>query len=139
MTWRSMKQSVVARSSAKAEYRALAQSICEGIWLKRLLDELKIPTKEPMTVFCNNLVAINIAKNLVHHDRTQHVELDHHLIKEKIEEGILNLIHTSTHLQVANVLTKVISRIKFEELPIKRIKFEELTSKLGMIDIHSPT
>ncbi|RVW93499.1 Retrovirus-related Pol polyprotein from transposon RE1 [Vitis vinifera] len=71
------------RSSAKAEYRALAQSICEGIWLKRLLDELKIPTKEPMTVFCNNLVAINIAKNLVHHDRTQHVELDHHLIKEK--------------------------------------------------------
>ena len=80
-------------------------------------------------MFCDNLAAISITKNLVHHDRTKHVELDQHFIKEKAEEGILNLIYIPTHLQVADILTKALSRIKFEEL----------TSKLKMIDIYSPT
>ena len=74
------------------------------------------------------MAAISIAKNSVHHDRTKHVEIDRHFIKEKAKVGILSLIYTPTHLQVANVLTKA----------LPRIKFEELTSKLGMIDIYSP-
>ena len=82
-----------------------------------------------MKVFCDNLAAISIAKNTVHHDRTKHVELDRHFIKEKVEKGILNLISIPTHLQVADILTKALSRIKFKEL----------TSKLKMIDIYSPT
>ena len=127
VTWRSKKQSVVARSSAKAEYRALAQSICEGMWLRRLLDELRISTKDSMKVFCENLAAISITKNPVHRDRTKHVELDRHFIKEKAEERILNLICIPTHLQAADILTKA----------LPRIKFEELTSKLEMIDIYS--
>ena len=84
VTWRSKKQSVIARSSAEAEYRALAQSICKGLWLKRLLDELRISTTESMKVFCDNLVAISIAKNLVHHDRIKHVELDRHLDRKSV-------------------------------------------------------
>src|ERR1044072_604750 len=98
VTWRSKKQSVVAISSAEAEYRALAQSICEGLWL----EELRISTLEPMKVFCDNLAAISIAKNHVHHDRTKHVEIDRHFIKEKVESRILNLVYTPTHLQVAD-------------------------------------
>ena len=128
VTWRSKKQSVVARSSAEAEYRALAQSICEGLWIKRLLEELRISTSEPMKVFCDNLAAISIAKNPVHHDRTKHVEIDRHFIKEKVESRILNLIYTPTHLQVADILTKALSRVKFEDFK----------SKLGMINIYSP-
>ena len=81
-----------------------------------------------MKVFCDNLATISIAKNLVHHDSTKHVELDCYFIKEKFE-GVLNLVHTSTHLQVTDVLMKTLSKIKFEEL----------TSKVGMIDIYSPT
>lgn len=126
--WRSKKPSVVARSSAEAEYRALAQSICEGLWIKRLLEELRISTSEPMKVFCDNLAAISIAKNPVHHDRTKHVEIDRHFIKEKVESRILNLIYTPTHLQVADILTKALSRVKFEDFK----------SKLGMINIYSP-
>ena len=80
-----------------------------------------------MKVFCDNLAAISIAKNPAHHDRTKHVELDRHFIKEKAEEGIINLIYIPTHLQVADILTKA----------LPRIKFEELTSKLGMINIYS--
>ncbi|PON77165.1 hypothetical protein PanWU01x14_027840 [Parasponia andersonii] len=54
VTWRSKKQSVVARSSAEAEYRALALSIYKGMWLKRLLKELGITGTNSMKVLCNN-------------------------------------------------------------------------------------
>ena len=77
---------------------------------------------------CDNLAAISIAKNHVHHDRTKHVELDRHFIKEKVEKGILNLIYTPAHLQVDDILTKA----------LPRITFEDFASKLGMIDIYSP-
>ena len=68
VTWRSKKQAVVSRSSAEAEFRAMAQGICEGIWLRRLLTELKTPMDKTMKLFCNNQAGISIAKNLVHHD-----------------------------------------------------------------------
>ncbi|RVW71389.1 hypothetical protein CK203_060914 [Vitis vinifera] len=61
----------------EAEYRALAQGTCELIWLQRMLEEFKIPSKKPMKVFCDNKVAISIAYNPVHHDRTKHVDATH--------------------------------------------------------------
>ena len=96
------------------------------MWLRRLLKELRIPIEESMMVFCDNQATISIAKNHVHYSRTKHVELDRHFIKEKMKEGILNLVHIP-HLQVTDILTKALARIKFEEL----------TSKLGMINIYS--
>ncbi|KAL5851107.1 hypothetical protein ACOSQ3_006225 [Xanthoceras sorbifolium] len=127
VTWRSKKQSVVARSSAEAEFRAMAHEVCEGIWLRRLLKELWMVT-EPITIFCDNQAAIRIAKNPVHHDRTKHVEIDRHFIKEKLDDKSVNLLYTPTHLQIADILTKALPR------PI----FEELSSKLGMINIYHP-
>jgi len=76
VTWRSKKQNVVARSSAEAEYRSMAQGICEMIWLKRILEELRRPMTMPMKLFCDNKAAISIAHNPVQHDRTKHVEID---------------------------------------------------------------
>jgi len=81
VTWRNKKQSVVSRSSAEAELKAMAQGFCEGIWLRRLLQELQIPMTELVQVLCDNQSAISIAKNMVHHDRTNHVEIDRHFIK----------------------------------------------------------
>ncbi|KAH9753027.1 protein kinase domain-containing protein [Citrus sinensis] len=75
VTWRSKKQSVVARSSAEAEFRAVAYGICELLWLKKLLEELKIIIDVPMKLYCDNKAAINIAHNPIHHDRTKHVEV----------------------------------------------------------------
>ncbi|RVW64572.1 Retrovirus-related Pol polyprotein from transposon TNT 1-94 [Vitis vinifera] len=127
VTWRSKKQSVVARSSAEAEFRAMAQGICEGIWLNRLLEELRVPLKHPMVLYCDNQAAISIAKNPVHHDRTKHVEIDRHFIKEKIEEGVLKVSYTPTNCQTADILTKALARVNFEDL----------TEKLGMINIYN--
>ncbi|KAL6328004.1 hypothetical protein AAG906_031348 [Vitis piasezkii] len=113
VTWRSKKQSVVARS------------ICEGIWLNRLLEELRVPLKHPMVLYCDNQ-APSIAKNPVHHDRTKHVEIDRHFIKEKIEEGVFKVSYTR---QTSNgdILTKALARVNFEDL----------IEKLGMINIYN--
>jgi len=86
VTWRSKKQNVVARSSAEAEFRSMAQGVCEILWLKRVLEELKRPVSLPMKLYCDNKAAISIAHNPVLHDRTKHVEIDRHFITEKLKE-----------------------------------------------------
>ena len=68
VTWRSKKQNVVARSSIEAEFRAMAQGICELLWLKIILEDLKIKWDGPMKLFCDNKSAISIAHNPVQHD-----------------------------------------------------------------------
>ncbi|PON68695.1 hypothetical protein PanWU01x14_093020 [Parasponia andersonii] len=128
VTWQSKKQSVVARSSAAAEFRAITHGICEEMWLKRLLQELQVTLNGSMEMFCKNQAVISIARNPVHYDRTKHVEIDPYFIKEKIEEGIINLKYTTTAQQIVDILIKA--------LPIT--SFEDLRSKLGMIDIYNP-
>ncbi|RVW34515.1 Retrovirus-related Pol polyprotein from transposon RE1 [Vitis vinifera] len=128
VTWRSKKQSVIARSSAEAEYRALAQEICEGIWIKRVLSELGQTSSSPILMMCDNQAAISIAKNPVHHDRTKHVEIDRHFITEKVTCETVKLNYVPTKHQTADILTKA----------LPRLNFEDLTCKLGLYDIYSP-
>ncbi|KAH9796155.1 retrovirus-related pol polyprotein from transposon RE1 [Citrus sinensis] len=127
VTWRSEKQSVVARSSAEAEFRAVAQGICELLWLKLLLGELKIADIQPMKLYCDNKAAIDISHNPVHHDRTKHVEVDRHFIKEKIE-GVISMTYVPTSQQTADLLTKGLVK------PV----FEKLVDKLGMFNVFCP-
>jgi len=82
-----------------------------------------------MKLYCDNKAAISIAHNPVQHDRTKHVEIDRHFIKEKIEAGAICLPFVPTSQQVTDVLTK----------GLFRSNFEFLISKLGMIDIYAPT
>lgn len=126
VSWRNKKQQVVARSSAEAEFRALAHGICEGMWLERLLDEIIIKLESPIVVLCDNQSAIAIAKNPVHYDRTKHVEIDRHFISEKIENKIITLKHIPSRQQAADILTKA----------LHRLNFRELSSKLGMFSIY---
>ncbi|KAL6333802.1 hypothetical protein AAG906_028988 [Vitis piasezkii] len=127
VTWHSKKQFVVARSSAKAEYRAMAHGICEAIWIKRLLEELKISYEFPMRLYCDNKATICIAHNPVHHDRTKHVEVDRHFITEKLEKEVISIKCIPIVQQVVDIFTK----------GLPRPTFDFLTSKLGLIDIYS--
>ena len=76
VAWRSKKQFVVTRSSAEAECWNIALGVCEGLWLKRVMEELKISTEFPMKMFCDNQASISISHNPVRHDRTKHVKID---------------------------------------------------------------
>ena len=76
----------------------MAHGIYEGMWLKRLLNWVKIPVEDSMKMFYDNQAAIRIAKNLVHHDWTKHVEIDRYFIMEKIKEGVISLVYIPTTL-----------------------------------------
>ena len=119
MTWQSKKQNVVARSSAKAKFKAIAHGICEVFWIKQLLEEHKVSSPLPMKVFCDNKVAIVIAHNPVLHDRTKHVKVDKHFIKEKLENGLIVMPYIPTVEQVANILTKGLPNKQFDDLVSK--------------------
>ena len=82
----------------------------------------------PMRLYCDNKTAINIAYNPMHHDRTKHVEVDQHFIKQKIEKGIAYITYIPIEKQLAYILTK----------GPQRSSYEDLTSKLGIIDIFEP-
>ena len=77
---------MVARSSAKSEFRVIAIRLCELLWLKIILGDLRIKWDGPMKLYCDNKSAINIVHNPIQHNRTKHIEIDRHFIKEKLEE-----------------------------------------------------
>jgi len=91
VTWRSKKQSVVARSSAEVEFRGMALGLSEALWLKLLLEDLGYPPRQPIQLYCDNKAACDIAHNPVQHDRTKHIEVDRFFIKEKLDKKIFEL------------------------------------------------
>jgi Reverse transcriptase (RNA-dependent DNA polymerase) len=95
VSWQSKKQPVAARSIAEAEYRAMTLGVAEMLWLKRLLEDLKVNHGGKIKLWCDSKLAIRIANNPVQHDRTKHVEIDRFFIKKKLESGLfkLNLSH----------------------------------------------
>ena len=110
VTWKSKKHNVVARSSAEAEFRVVSHGVCEILGIKTLLEELKVTSSLPMKVFCDNKAIIAIAHNPVLHDRTKHVEVDKHFIKEKLEEWLIYMPYIPTNEQVIDILTKGLSK-----------------------------
>lgn len=109
VTWRSKKQRVVVRSSAEAEFRGMAQGVCELLWLWRLLKDLGIKPLKATNMYYDNKAAIEIAHNPVQHDRTKHVEVDRHFIKEKLESCIIKFPFVNSENQLADIPTKTVS------------------------------
>ncbi|KAK2998527.1 hypothetical protein RJ639_023483 [Escallonia herrerae] len=87
VSWKSKKQSVVSRSSAESKYRAMAQSTCEIMWICHLLEEISLKPPLPAKLWCDNQAARYIASNPVYYERTKHIEVDCHFIREKIQEN----------------------------------------------------
>ncbi|BBH08684.1 ABC-2 type transporter family protein [Prunus dulcis] len=129
VTWRSKKQNVVALSSAEAEFRGMTKGICELLWLRKLLTELGYKPTSTMNLFCDNKAAIAIAQNPVQHDRTKHVEVDRHFIKQKLEAKVFQFPFVKSEDQLADILTKAISSKAFHNS----------LDQLGIGDIYAPT
>ena len=106
-------------SSAEAEFRGVAKGITEILWLKKLLCELNFPPTETCKLFCDNQAAINISENPVQHDRTKHVDIDRHFIKEKLEKKIISSPHVKSEDQLADILTKAVTTEIFESTLFK--------------------
>lgn len=128
VAWNSKKQPTIARSSTKAEYRALASVTLELLWIRQLLRTFEVSIPSVM-VFCDSKSAIQLASNPMSHERSKHVDIDCHFIREHVQLNFINLIHVNTHQQLADPLTKA----------LPRPQFQALISRLGLLNIYIPT
>jgi len=120
---RSRKQTIVALSTAEAEYIALSDVIKELLWYSELLDELGF-SQGPITVHCDNQSAIAIAKSPGHHERTKHISIKFHFVRDNVDKEHVKLQYCPSKMMIADILTKA----------IPREQFEILRSKLGIVD-----
>ena len=114
VSWSSKKQHTVACSSMKVEYRAIATTVAEVMWIMNLLKELHITTSGSPLLLCDNIRATYLCSNLVNHSRMKHISLDYHFIYEQVQAGFLKVSHVSTKDQLADLLTKPLPMSKFE-------------------------
>lgn len=116
ISWSSKKQSVIARSSAESEYRALASASAEISWLQSLFSEIGLSCTETPSVWCDNISATELARNPVIHSRTKHIEIDLHFIRDKVIAGELQIQYIPSAEQIADIMTKPLSFIHFNYL-----------------------
>lgn len=95
VSWKTKKQATVFRSSTEAEYRSMAATTCELLWrLSYLLKDLDVPISQPVTLFCDNKVAQQIAANPCYYQRTKHLDIDCHFTRERYKMVFTNCLHS---------------------------------------------
>ena len=112
ISWKANLQKVVALSTTEAEYIALTEAIKEALWLKGIARELKLQ-EQIITVHCDNQSAIHLSKNQVYHERTKHVDIKLHFIREIISEGGVHVEKIATEENPSDMITKVLPSSKF--------------------------
>ncbi|KAL4323650.1 hypothetical protein GQ457_11G006340 [Hibiscus cannabinus] len=125
LSWKSKKQHTVSRSSCEAEYRAMATAACELVWIAALLSSFQIHVPQTF-LYCDSQSAIHLATNQVFHERTKHIEVDCHFVRDKVNSGFLRLFHVCSHDQIADFFTKAL------HVPA----FRSFLAKLGLLNIH---
>ncbi|KAK2372230.1 putative mitochondrial protein [Trifolium repens] len=115
ISWFSKKQNCVALSTAEAEYVAAGSSCSQLVWMKQMLKEYDVE-QDALTLYCDNMSAINISKNPVQHSKTKHIDIRHHYIRDLVESKIVVLEHVGTKEQIADIFTKALDAVQFEKL-----------------------
>jgi hypothetical protein len=115
ISWSSKRQTTVSRSSAEAEYRTVANGVTEATWLRQLLQELHAPLRHATLVYCDNISAVYMSSNPVQHQRTKHIEIDLHFVRERVAIGDLRVLHVPTSSQYADIFTKGLLSSLFTE------------------------
>lgn len=128
VSWKTKKQPTVSRSSAEAEYQSMAMTYSELKWTIALLDSLGIKRLKPVPFHCDNKAALHIAANPVFHERTKHIEVDCHFVRDGVMDDIIATQHIGTNEQLADLLTK----------PLGRQQLKYLLDKMGVRNLHAP-
>jgi len=114
ISWYNRKQKSVSLSSAEAKYMVANQASCEAIWLRKILVDVFDTNLDPTTIYCDNQSCINLSKNPIFHDRSKNIEIRYHFIRDRVEKGVVKLQYVPTNGQVVDILTKGLSKGKFE-------------------------
>ena len=110
----SWKQSYVALSIDKAEYVAACSASCEVVWMWKLLSDIFDLQLDATCIHCDNQSCVKFSENPVFHDKSKHIEIKYHYIRDMVQRGAVKLLYVATEEQIADVLTKPLARLKFE-------------------------
>jgi hypothetical protein len=124
ISWSSRKHGSIAQSTAEAEYIVVSVASREAVWLRKLLSDLFSSELEPTVIHCDNQRCINLSENLVFHDRSKHIEMRYHYVRDMVQKNILSLQYVPTVEQTAYILTK----------PLSLTKFLYFRDKLGVVE-----
>ena len=124
ISWKSKKQPIVSLSSMEAEYIALCTAGKEAIWLRQLETDLKSSTAKSIVLNEDNQAAIKLAKNSIMFDRSKHIDVRYHWIREQVAAGTVTLQYCPTDMMVADIFTK----------PLQRLLHSKFLKLLGLVD-----
>jgi hypothetical protein len=129
VSWQSVKQQVVALSSCEAEYISASTTSTQTLWLVRLLSDLLDRDTGALELRVDSKSALTLAKNPIFHERSKHIRVRYHFIRGCLKEGNFKACYINTRDQLADLLTKLLGRIKFLEL----------CSRIGMVQLSHKT
>jgi len=127
ISWASKKRPTVSLSTIEVEYRAMFVATQEAIWLRHLLKEIGYGQSDPYSISLDNQLAISLAKNPIFHQRTKHVEIQAHFIREKVLDGIIHLEYYPSILNSIDLFTK----------PLLKAQFSKLSDAIGLVKLPS--
>jgi hypothetical protein len=123
VSWCNRKQSYVALSIVEAEYIALSVVVHEVVWLHKILTDLLNHEMDPTIIHCDNQSCVKLSENPVFHDKSKHIEIKYHYIKDMVQRKAIHVQYIPTHEKIANIFTKLLSK-----------KFEYFRERLGLVE-----
>ncbi|GJR64832.1 ribonuclease H-like domain-containing protein [Tanacetum coccineum] len=115
LSWSSKRQQTLSRSSTEAEYHGVANVVAETCWLRNLLRELHTPLPSTTLIYCDNVSVVYLSSNPVHHQRTNHIEIDIHFVRDFVVVGQVRVLHVPSRCQFADIFIKGLSSSLFKE------------------------
>ncbi|KAI5339872.1 hypothetical protein L3X38_019145 [Prunus dulcis] len=122
VAWSSKKQPIVTLSTTKAEFVAATSCACQAIWLRRLIEALHYMQQGPTSIYCDNFYTIKLLKNPVLHERSKHIDVRYHFLRDLYKDDVIDLIYCKSEDQIADIFTK----------PLKLPMFVKLRNLLGV-------
>jgi hypothetical protein len=114
VSWSARKQPIVSHSNTESEYKVMANTTAEMMWIHTLLAEIGVPSPRQAKLWCDNLDAKYLASNVVFHGRVKHIEIDYRFVRERVAKGLLHIDYVPTCDQVAYGFTKSLAVRPFE-------------------------
>lgn len=125
ISWASKKQHVVTLSTTGAGFVEASSCACQCVWMRRVLEKIGLSQSKCTVIMCDNSLTIKLSKNPAMHDRSKHIDVRFHFLRDLTKKEVVKLVHSSTSNQVVDIMTK----------PLKFDVFQKLRDQLGVREV----
>jgi hypothetical protein len=121
ISWSNKKQPIVALSTTEAKYIAMSSTSTQAIWMEILFEDLGMKVNKPIKVYCDNQSTISMTKNHVFHNRSKHIDIQHHFIRDLVQQQFISFEFCRSEDQLTDIFTKALPKDKLENLRLKKL------------------